>query len=71
MTTLSASLILIIAFSLFPIQLFGIFTKEASVLELVYPYLPILVFSLINAGIRPVTRTPLPALTELQRKQYF
>ena len=48
MTTLSASLILIIAFSLFPIQLFGIFTKEASVLELVYPYLPILVFSLMK-----------------------
>jgi Na+-driven multidrug efflux pump len=47
---------LITAFLLFPIQLFGIFTKEASVLELVYPYLPILIFSFINAGIRPVTR---------------
>lgn len=54
--TISASLALITAFLLFPIQLFGIFTKEASVLELVYPYLPILIFSFINAGIRPVTR---------------
>ena len=54
--TVSASLILITAFSVFPIQLFGIFTKDASVLAIVYPYLPILVFSFITAGIRPVTR---------------
>ena len=54
--TMSSSLALITVFLLFPIQLFGIFTKEASVLELVYPYLPILIFSFINAGIRPVTR---------------
>ena len=54
--TLSVSLLLIIAFSLFPVPLFGIFTSEASVLEIVYPYLPILIFSFINAGIRPITR---------------
>ncbi|MBQ8546261.1 MAG: MATE family efflux transporter [Clostridia bacterium] len=54
--TISVSLILITAFLLFPTQLFGIFTRESSFLELVYPYLPILVFSLINAGIRPVFR---------------
>ena len=54
--TLSSSLALIIAFLIFPIQLFGIFTKEEGVLEIVYSYLPILVFSFVNAGIRPVTR---------------
>lgn len=47
---------MIIAFSLFPVPLFGIFTSEASVLAIVYPYLPILIFSFINAGIRPITR---------------
>jgi putative MATE family efflux protein len=54
--TLSSSLALIIAFLIFPIQLFGIFTKEEGVLEIVYSYLPILVFSFVNAGIRPITR---------------
>lgn len=55
--TLSASAVLIILFLLFPISIFGIFTKEGAVLDLVYPYLPILIFSLVNAGLRPVTRS--------------
>ena len=54
--SLSVSALLIALFLAFPISIFGIFTKEHSVLELVYPYLPILIFSLVNAGIRPVTR---------------
>lgn len=53
----SAAVLLILAFLLFPKQLFGIFTSEEAVLELVSPYLPILIFSLANAGIRPVTRS--------------
>lgn len=54
--TMSTAFILIIAFSLFPTELFGIFTSEEAVLDIVYPYLPILIFSFVNAGIRPVTR---------------
>lgn len=54
--SLSASALLIILFLIFPVPIFGIFTKEEAVLELVYPYLPILIFSLVNAGIRPITR---------------
>ncbi|MBQ9744569.1 MAG: MATE family efflux transporter [Clostridia bacterium] len=54
--TLSASAMLIVLFLICPVSIFGIFTKENSVLELVYQYLPILIFSLVNAGIRPVTR---------------
>ena len=54
--SLSVSVVLIILFLAFPVSIFGIFTKEPSVLELVYSYLPILIFSLANAGIRPVTR---------------
>jgi Na+-driven multidrug efflux pump len=54
--SLSVSALLIALFLLFPISIFSIFTKEDAVLELVYPYLPILIFSLINAGIRPVAR---------------
>ena len=54
--SLTASALLIVLFLVFPGWIFGIFTKEKSVLELVYPYLPILIFSLVNAGIRPVTR---------------
>ena len=54
--TMSVSILLITAFLIFPIPIFKIFTKEASVLEIVYPYLPLLVLSLVGAGIRPVTR---------------
>ena len=54
--TLSISAMLITLFLICPVSIFGIFTKEKAVLELVQPYLPILVFSLVNAGIRPVTR---------------
>ena len=54
--SLSVSAMLILMFLLFPVSIFGIFTKEEKVLELVYPYLPILIFSLVNAGLRPVTR---------------
>lgn len=55
--TLSTATALIFAFLIFPNQLFGIFTKDASVLEMVYPYLPILIFSFALAGLRPVTRS--------------
>ena len=54
--SLSVSALLIVLFLIFPVEIFGVFTKEKAVLELVYPYLPILIFSLVNAGIRPVTR---------------
>ena len=54
--SMSISALLILLFALFPVSIFSIFTKEAKVLELVKPYLPILIFSLINAGIRPVIR---------------
>lgn len=54
--TMSVSALLIVLFLICPVPIFGIFTKEDGVLELVYPYLPILIFSLVNAGIRPVTR---------------
>jgi len=54
--SLSVSALLIVLFLACPVSIFSIFTKEESVLELVYPYLPILIFSLVNAGIRPVTR---------------
>ena len=55
--TVTVSLLILAMFLLFPNQLFGIFTKEADVLAFVIPYLPILAFSLINAGIRPITRS--------------
>lgn len=54
--SMSISALLIIVFLICPVAIFGIFTNEAGVLDLVYPYLPILVFALVNAGIRPVTR---------------
>ena len=54
--TMSVSALLIIAFLIFPIPIFRIFTKEAAVLEIVEPYLPLLIFSLVGAGVRPVTR---------------
>lgn len=54
--TLASSAVLIILFLLFPIGIFSIFTKEKAVLDIVYPYLPILIFSFVNAGIRPITR---------------
>jgi Na+-driven multidrug efflux pump len=55
--TMTVALFILALFLLFPYQLFGIFTREEDVLALVVPYLPILAFSLINAGIRPVTRS--------------
>ena len=54
--SMSISALLILLFVAFPVSIFSVFTKEAKVLELVQPYLPILIFSLINAGIRPVIR---------------
>lgn len=54
--SLSVSVLLIVLFLAFPVSIFGVFTKEGAVLEMVIPYLPILIFSLVNAGIRPVTR---------------
>ena len=54
--SMSISALLILLFVAFPVPIFSVFTKEAKVLELVQPYLPILIFSLINAGIRPMIR---------------
>ena len=54
--SLSVSALLIVLFLICPVQIFGVFTNEESVLDLIYPYLPILIFSLVNAGLRPVTR---------------
>ncbi|MBO5384604.1 MAG: MATE family efflux transporter [Ruminococcus sp.] len=54
--SLTISALLITVFLICPMSVFGIFTKEEEVLKLVYSYLPILIFSLANAGIRPVTR---------------
>lgn len=53
----SVATALVIAFLIFPNQLFGIFTKDTSVLSMVLPYLPILMLSFVFAGIRPVTRS--------------
>ena len=50
------SCVLILLFLLFPIGIFKIFSEEESVLGLVKPYLPILIFSLVNAGVRPTVR---------------
>jgi Na+-driven multidrug efflux pump len=55
--TVSISILLIIAFVLFPKQLFGIFTTEESVLAIVPSYLPILALNLVASGISPVTRS--------------
>lgn len=52
----SVALLLALAFLVFPLQLFGIFTKDAGVLQIVKPYLPILMLSLVLAGIRPMVR---------------
>jgi Na+-driven multidrug efflux pump len=54
--SLSVSALLIALFLVCPIPIFSIFTKEESVLKIVYPYLPILIFSLVNAGFRPIIR---------------
>lgn len=51
-----ASSALILLFLLFPVGIFRIFTDEENVLALVKPYLPILIFSLVNAGVRPTVR---------------
>lgn len=50
--TLSISTALACSFMLFPIKLFGIFTSERDVLNIVYSFLPILIFSFVTAGIR-------------------
>ena len=50
------SSVLILLFLLFPIGAFRIFTDEQNVLDMVKPYLPILIFSLVNAGVRPAIR---------------
>lgn len=54
--SVSVTALIAIAFLLFPLQIFGIFTSEQNVIDMVYPYMPILMLSLFNAGIRPVTR---------------
>ncbi len=50
--TLSISAALAFSFILFPVKLFGIFTSERDVLNIVYSFLPILIFSFVAAGIR-------------------
>ena len=55
--TLVAALILVAAFLIFPMQLFGIFTDDTGVLDIVKPHLPILMLSFAFAGIRPITRS--------------
>ena len=50
--TLSISVALAFLFILFPVKLFGIFTSERDVLNIVYSFLPILIFSFVTAGIR-------------------
>ena len=54
--TMSLAALLSLAFCLFPMQMFGIFTSEAAVLALVVPYLPIAVLSFTASGLRQVTR---------------
>ena len=53
--SLTVAALLTAMFLLFPMDLFGIFSSEAAVLEIVKPYLPILVLSFVSAGLRPVT----------------
>lgn len=55
--SISAVSLLAVLFLLFPNPLFRIFTKDSGVLEMVLPYLPILMLSFFFAGIRPVTRS--------------
>ena len=53
--TLSVALLFALSFLLFPQALFGIFTADASVLDIVNGYLPIMMMSFAFAGLRPVT----------------
>ena len=50
------SSVLILLFLLFPIGIFRIFTDEENVLSMVKAYLPILIFSLLTASVRPTVR---------------
>lgn len=54
--TVGVGAFLSLAFCLFPMQLFGIFTSEEAVLALAVPYLPIAVLSFLCSGLRQVTR---------------
>ena len=54
--TVGIGIFLSLAFCLFPMQLFGIFTSEEAVLALAVPYLPIAVLSFLCSGLRQVTR---------------
>lgn len=54
--TVGLATLLSLAFCLFPMQMFGIFTSEESVLALAIPYLPIAVLGFLGSGLRPVTR---------------
>lgn len=54
--TVGIGIFLSLAFCLFPMQLFGIFTSEEAVLALAVPYLPIAVLSFLCSGVRQVTR---------------
>ena len=56
MLTLSITAIFLIAFLIFPIPLFRIFTKEEAVLAIVDSYLPILALTFITHGLLTVTR---------------
>ena len=54
--TMSIAAILSIAFMLFPITLFKIFTNEPDVLAIVKPHMPILIMTFVIAGLHPITR---------------
>lgn len=53
--TLSVALLFALAFLVFPYPLFGIFTSDEGVLDIVEGYLPIMMMSFAFAGLRPVT----------------
>ena len=56
MLTLSITAIFLVAFLVFPIPLFRIFTKEESVLAIVDSYLPILALNFTTFGFLTITR---------------
>lgn len=55
--TMSCAALLSLVFLAFPMELFSIFTKEAEVLKIVKPHLPILILSFVGAGLRPISRS--------------
>ena len=52
---MSVALLFALSFLIFPEALFGIFTSDSGVLDIVEGYLPIMMMSFVFAGLRPVT----------------